>query len=298
MSTQTDIIVIVSVQFFVTFVIITGNLIVCYVIFKYKRRSTPFILIGSQCLSDILYPIYRTVDLLTCSEWFATKSREHSLMCEFSVPLQVACYAVSAHSMLVIAVDRYARLYHPHHRKWSLQTVYCVVVIIWISAILLSLLAMINLRKSYLFPIGESCITILPELGLSTFFTRNYAFWTFTVLYTYIPLFTTSILYTLVIIKVRSLRVVGAAQQRRNHVQHKRERMIRMLITILVAYYALNTPVSVFSQISVIKYGELYTTFALRYVITCLLMAVRLSILLSQTSSDVVVVFGDHDAAG
>ena len=238
---------------------IVGNGFVCYVIYKRKRSSTTFLLIGSQAFSDCLYGILRALSFLVCSTWFANLSRGALALCEWDITLFLSCFAVSSLSMTAIAIDRFMRLYMPHRQKPTRTQTFLVVLAIWIIAVTSCFLGMVGIKTRQYFGSDHfvTCFIGFQELANYAFFDKAHGYWTFTVLIFYFPMIATGILYAFIIYKVKKIRPFGVTNEDRlKRSQMQRERTIKMLITIVVVYYFLASPITYITQAVVIRTGK------------------------------------------
>ncbi|XP_033643622.1 prokineticin receptor 2-like [Asterias rubens] len=112
-----------------------GNLLLCYVIYRFRRmRTTTNLLIGNLALSDFL------VAVICAPLSFYQYMYQHwpfgKALCIITNYLKFTSLYVSTNSLLAIAVDRYVIIMHPLKPRMTKCTASIVLVCIWIVSMI------------------------------------------------------------------------------------------------------------------------------------------------------------------
>ncbi|XP_022104849.1 prokineticin receptor 2-like [Acanthaster planci] len=112
-----------------------GNLLLCYVIYRFRRmRTTTNLLIGNLALSDFL------VAVICAPLSFYQHLYQHwpfgTAMCVITNYLKFTSLYVSTNSLLAIAIDRYVIIMHPLKPRMTKCTAGVVLVCIWLVSMI------------------------------------------------------------------------------------------------------------------------------------------------------------------
>lgn len=117
---------------------ICGNVLVCYVVFRNKTMHTVTnIFIANLALSDILlctFAVPFTPLYLFMHEWVFG-----DILCHLVPYAQGVSVYISAFTLMSIAIDRFFVIIHPFKPRLQLKYSLLIIVIIWLSAGLLTL---------------------------------------------------------------------------------------------------------------------------------------------------------------
>lgn len=94
----------VFILYIITFLVASvGNLIVCYVCFVKRPKSTTFLLIANMSVSDLLSALLIPTQWFFCSTYFLDANERY---CGSFKSLQVVSYYISTFTMALISFDR------------------------------------------------------------------------------------------------------------------------------------------------------------------------------------------------
>ena len=237
---------------------IFGNAIICYVIFKNRSRSTTYLLLASQCLSDLLLGVI-IFGMPFCFEPIAKSHRGFKLMCELcTVHLQFATFFISNLSMLAIAVYRFYVLFINDRsmsgQNQKIKKTMIVIVLIWLISLLMGLCFSVGFHFPFytkdITNISASCFTIYEELIPFVPFTQRESFWFVWIVTTDIPFVLSLICYSLIAIRLKRISVDN------EYVDSQRKRTIKVMIMIFIVYYVLTGPASFLDQFETYYTGK------------------------------------------
>ena len=211
------------------------------VLHRKQLNTTTFRLIANQTVSEILYCV-----LVISSQWFCWSYLvKHfpvlSVLCGVLSTIRNATLYVSTFSMVVIAYDRYKKLYRPLSSQMSPSL---WIGLTWVIAIAFSILNNINRGLIILFneKMMYSC-KIIFKIDLQ-FFTRGHHFMLVFTFCNIIPLFITGFFYYKVIRKVRERKIIGNSTSAKTEQMNKNKRRTTdMLIALVTCYFIITIPV-------------------------------------------------------
>lgn len=218
------------------------NALVFHIIRLKNLKTMTFKLIANQTLSEILYCALSLSIYFFCSDPVVRYSRVLAIHCAFVSGIKDSMLSVSVFSMVVIAYERYRKLYRPMSSELNFKL---WISMIWLLAMGFSPINIINngytifFRKNGLF----GCMVILSID--STFFARGYnLFVTFTLI-NILSLVITAFLYYKVIVKVRQRKLVGntAAEDQSEKLKKNKRRTMEMLTTLIAWYFIFSLPI-------------------------------------------------------
>lgn len=266
------------------FLAIVSNVFVLYVIYKKpKLRTNTFIFLANQAVSDGMYGLWQHLQLLTCNHSWAKSSRTVLFGCEISVTMALGSIVLSMNFILVIAFERYYKLYYPHAKKYNPVAVSATV---WLFSLFTTFLHMPNEQLTTYF--GEKnffgCITMFQEIGDYSFFSHRYKFYVSTVIVVYVPVVLSTFLYTKVILKVRQSSVLKVKLNRTQSKSSqqaiaKKSATIKMLIAMMVVFYLMSLPILINCLVSLFNartrtcHAEMMTSPAIRIWLMATLLA-------------------------
>lgn len=251
---------------------VVGNSFVIYVIVHEKMKSSVYKLIASQCTSDIVYAIFRIATFTVCRrhfEWFGTETLQP---CEFTTLVGVSMYAISSLSVAALAINRFRKIRltrsnRPSSTESTKSTkVYDEIALIWFIGLLAGILGSVGHPTPLVDAIPEehsSCYTSFDKLNRKfAFFNKHYAFILMTIVVVYCPIVIGSILYPIIIKRMRQMDQIMKNRQSVNQLTNQskmntRNQTIKMLITILISYYVLTLPIFFLVKYSTLMNSDL-----------------------------------------
>lgn len=143
-------IVLQSVFTFLIVVNVTGNSIVCYVVYRFPYMRTPMnYLIVHLAVSDMLFGMFIFPRRITWTGKYVHPSGlAGDILCKFvtfgNVGWIAAC--ASTYTIIAIAWERYNAVVYPLKRRFSKKTIRCMIVICWIMSCMVCLLETLALE--------------------------------------------------------------------------------------------------------------------------------------------------------
>lgn len=242
---------------FSSFLAITSNTFILWVIYSKRMCSTTYVLISCQAVSDLLCGLQTPLAWTFCS-YSLIKDYDTEVPCDVIRTFQMTSFFVSVYSMMAIAIDRYSKLYLVDKR------INCRLAIasIWLIGFAISVLQLINSKSAVFFLPNrfEGCrVSLRSDLK---FFSEEYGLLRFimtTVFANVVPLIVTAVLYGKVIAKVNERKVVGNQinSERRNTLEMRKRKTVIMLIIIFVSYSVMTVPLYIIVIISKVIPGML-----------------------------------------
>ncbi|XP_054167140.1 G-protein coupled receptor 83-like [Oppia nitens] len=215
-------------------------------IVKKGLKSTTYRLIINQTVSEIVFSVLAISRSVICNG-FLIKDLPVFLgySCGTLISVNDSTLYVSGFSMLVIAYERYRKIYRPMSSELQLQQ---WIAGIWLLAIGLSLFNNINRQNMIFFNkhVIYRC-QVLFDTDI-TFFRKRYNYAVVFSVCCVITLVTIAYLYYRVIQKVRDRQLVGntvMARRAETLIKNKR-RTIDMLLAIVIMYSIVTTPYYLF----------------------------------------------------
>ena len=240
----------------ISIVSLAGNTLIGIIVYKTKtmRTSTNFLIVN-MAFSDLLLPILlfpKVVAELYVDSWLIGGPLGQAI-CKLHIFLSDVSTTVSSQSLMLIAVDRFGAVVFPLHSPLiSPKLCRFFIPATWIIAM--------AVQSPYLFafrlvgyPGQVECALDWSEAfgGSSSF--ENY-FLAIFVVFIYTPLVLMTVLYSIIVLKLKSQptpgeRSINAVQQR-----EKRESSLLKLVIAIVLSFALSwMPFTIFVLVSVAK---------------------------------------------
>ena len=226
-----------------------GNIFIGIIVYKTKTmRKTINFLIVNMAMSDLLFPIFAI-------PWFMTELFVNSwlisgplglALCKIVPFLQDVSTAVSIESLFLIAVDRFGAVVFPH-RSPVISSKLCPFFILatWIVAISIGTPVLLAYKLSE----NSERLVCIPQWKTisSEFVVANYTL-VYAVILVYTPLVLTAVLYTLIILKLKTHTIPGEqsvdAGQRQQRVKRERN-VLKMSIAIVLGFAVCWLPFSI-----------------------------------------------------
>ncbi|KAH9403979.1 Neuropeptide Y receptor [Tyrophagus putrescentiae] len=228
----------VFILYIITFLVASvGNLIVCYVCFVKRPKSTTFLLIANMSVSDLLSALLIPTQWFFCSTYFLDANERY---CGSFKSLQVVSYYISTFTMALISFDRYTILKNPLSRR--VQPVLSI-VIIWMLSLFISSPTLVAMRVSeYFTPLKLVHCRIILRVDLKiTGLIRKWRVLMVVVTQYVIPLTIAITFYTLCIKKILSRQRIGeCTDQQEIKFYQSKMRTIKMLVLSLSAFAIVN----------------------------------------------------------
>ena len=221
------------------------NSIILNILHRKQLNTTTFKLIANQTASEIVFSVLAISRSWFCASFSVNYSPVLSVLCGIIISVNDSTLYVSAFSMLVIAYERYRKLYRPlsselNTKRW--------IISIWMSAIGLSLFNNIGRRNILLFSdkIIFSCKVMFPTNA--KFFTQGYNYLIIFIVCNIIPLLLTAVLYFLVIKKLRERKLIGnmVTTEKQEKMSKNKRKTVKMLLAIVIWYFLITIPYYVF----------------------------------------------------
>ncbi|EDV26210.1 uncharacterized protein TRIADDRAFT_15472, partial [Trichoplax adhaerens] len=213
-----------------------GNslVVVCYILDKRRRMRIPMnILIVNLAICDLC------VTLITMPVNFSRNITKRNwvfgrIACHIFHGLPNAFVAASGFTAMIIAIERYRYICHPHKRKITARTTFWIIGVIWIAAILtaLPIIASVNY---YVLNGVQVCVHVFhANRSLRAILDQVYII-SLTVLIFILPLCTTSILYWRVgvFLKDRQGRQASQNRQTFNRINKKVFKMLVIIVGLM-----------------------------------------------------------------
>ena len=227
---------------------LTGNTIIGIIVYKTKNMRKPInFFIVNMAMSDLLFPIFMFPYLLTglyVGSWPGGPFGQAS--CKLVVFFADVSATVSVQNLVLIAVDRFGAVVFPL-RFPVIRSKLCPFYILatWIIAMAVHCPDLI-LTKLVEYPQGLACVWQRNEVfGESSSF-ENYVVAVF-VVFRYIPLVLTAILYLTIAFKIKSHTIPGEQSVNAREQRVKRERnVLKMSIAIVLVFAACWLPFTIY----------------------------------------------------
>ena len=231
--------------FFTAVTAMLGNLFVCYVIHKTpKFKSITFTLLFNMAVSDFCSGLVILLQWLFCS--YHIIEHYSPRLCVLSKSFQILSYYVSTYSMMVVAIDRFMLIKHPHSKGLNTNKYLCCCAT-WLVGGLFSLTTLFNMRINEYFGPKHliSCRIAFPVDGQLAFILRKHRIAVLIVSQFLIPLLAIIFLYSIIWDTIRKREIVGnsADVSRRKQFSKNKKKLIKMLIIVVLAFVVAWTPV-------------------------------------------------------
>jgi len=249
---------------------LAGNTLIGMIVFKTKpMRTSTNLLIVNMAMSDLLLPIFLFPTVVTglhVDSWLISGPLGQAL-CKLHIFFSDVCAAVSTQSLTLITVDRFGAVVFPL-RSPPISPKLCRFFIpaTWIIAM--------AIQSPYLFafrlvgyPGKLVCTRDWNEaFGESSSF-ANYILAIF-VVFIYTPLVLMAVLYSIIVLKLKSQLTPGEHSISAAHQRAKRERnLLKMVIAIVVSFALCWVPFTIFALLAKVSCSTMH------YYVTALIIA-------------------------
>ncbi|XP_077862107.1 prokineticin receptor 2-like [Saccoglossus kowalevskii] len=236
----------------------TGNLFLCYAIYRFRRmRTTTNLLIGNLALSDFLVAV-----VCTPFNFYYYVNQDWpygNFMCVFVSFLKFVSLYVSTNSLLIIAVDRYYTIMYPLRVRIRKFKAILIVVFIWIFSMVISLPSAIH-TGTWAIADSTQCGEIYwssPRLmQANTVFLIVCEFC--------IPLTLVTVAYSIIARTLWLRKIPGADNQltksQENIIVQSKRRSVRMLITVIALFAVCWIPYYLYCVVRDFYWGEKFIT--------------------------------------
>ena len=228
---------------------LTGNIVIGIIVYKTKTMRKPInFFIVNMAMSDLLYPIIlipEEIQMLYIDSWLIGGPLGQAL-CKLGVFLGDFSAAVSAQSLVLIAVDRFGAVILPL-RSPLISSKLCPFFILttWIVAIAVNSPELF-VKKLVEYPEGLFCENHWNEVFGESSSYENYIL-SYVVVFMFIPLVLIAILYIIIYIKIKSQIVPGEQSANAGQQRQQRERnVLKMAIAIVLGFAVCWLPVAIF----------------------------------------------------
>ncbi|XP_077986975.1 prokineticin receptor 2-like [Glandiceps talaboti] len=229
--------IIVGIVYILTmFVSGIGNILLCYVIYRFRRmRTITNLLIGNLAFSDFLVAV-----ICTPFNFFYYMNQNWpfgKVMCVLVNFIKVTSLYVSTNSLLAIAVDRYYIIMNPLKPRMSTRKAMVVIIVVWLVSITVALPSAIHSDTwvpygSMGVQCGESNWKGPKPMQINTLFLLLAEFIT--------PLTIITLTYTMVARKLWFRQIPGNDGQltpiQEIAIERSKKKSIRMLIIVVVLF--------------------------------------------------------------
>ena len=227
---------------------LAGNTVIGIIVYKTKTMRKPInFLIVNMAISDLLLPIFAIPpEILTLhtGSWLIGGSLGQAL-CKLVHFLTDVSTAVSIQSLVLIAVDRFGAVVYPL-RSPLISSKLCPFFILatWIVAMAIQSPELVAF-KLIDYQGGLLCRLLWNEAFGESSSLENY-FASVTVVFCFIPLVVTAILYTIIYLKLKSQKIPGEHSGNAGQQRQQRERnVLKMAIAIVVGFAVCWLPLSI-----------------------------------------------------
>ena len=233
--------------------IFLNSLILC-ILYRRRLKSTTFLLIANQTVSEILYCAVNLSSFWFCSAYIVNFSLIMSILCALINAIRDSTLKVSIFSMSVIAYERYRILYRP--LSSALNTL-LLIKITWILGISLSILGNISKGSFVFFSKVMYTCKIIFKVDIP-YFTRGYNFIIMFTITNILPLVITAFFYYKVIRKRRKRKLskrrksVNSYRNRNKQLTRNKRKTTEMLIALIAWYFIISVPIYVISMVKVL----------------------------------------------
>ena len=225
-----------------------GNISIGIIVYKTKAMRKPInFLIVNMAMSDLLFPIFlfpRVLTKLYVDSWLISGPLGQAL-CKLPNFLQDVSMTVSVQSLVLIAVDRFGAVVFPL-RSSLISSKLCPFFILatWIIAMAI-FCPWLFAYKLVEFP-GELACTLQwnEAFGESSSY-PNYVL-AILVVFFYTPLMLIAIIYTIIVLKLKSQTIPGEQSANSRQQRAKRERnVLKMAIAIVLGFAVCWLPITI-----------------------------------------------------
>ncbi|XP_077986973.1 prokineticin receptor 2-like [Glandiceps talaboti] len=212
-----------------------GNILLCYVIYRFRRmRTITNLLIGNLALSDFLVAVicspfnfYYYIN----QTWPFGKA-----VCVIVSLVKVTSLYVSTNSLLAIAIDRYYIIMNPLRPRMAIRKALVIILAVWVVAITVALPSAIHSDTWLSYGSSVQCSEILwknpKALQINTIFLLSAEF--------IAPLIIISLTYAMIARKLWFRKIPGSEGQltptQEVALEQSKKKSIRMLIIVVVLF--------------------------------------------------------------
>ena len=225
-----------------------GNSFIGIIVYKTHTLRKPInFFIVKMAMSDLLYPIFHfpwKVTNLHADSWLISGVLGHAL-CKLALFLTDVSFCVSVQSLLLIAVDRFGAVVFPL-RSPLISSKLCLFFILatWIIAMAVYSKYLVA-YKLVVYPGRLLCLARWNEAFGESFSVKNYFLALFVVLL-YIPIVMLTILYSIIVIKLKLQRRPGEQSTNAEQQRAKRNKnVLQMAIAIVSGFVLCWVPLSI-----------------------------------------------------
>ena len=226
-----------------------GNSLIAIIVYKTKAMRTPInYFIVNMAMSDLLYPLVLFPLLLTEMhlDFWLISGPVGVAFCKLTLFLADNSLIVSIQSLLLIAVDRFGAVAYPLRcPRFSPMQCLFFILATWLVSMVVNIPDLLAF-KLVEYPAGQlQCEWRYTEAFGESSSEANYTLAT-NVIFIYIPIALLTILYSLVIIKLRTQIVPGVEAVNVQELRARRNRgVLRMAIAIVLGFILCWVPLTV-----------------------------------------------------
>lgn len=237
---------------------ILGNGFICQAIYSDRQQTTVYRLIATQCLSDLLFGFFQLFRFVLCTTAFVSLGRLALFICELVGIIIIGSFYVSAVTITAIAIERYLKICSTKVKLYSWYGRH-IVCIVWTISFFLTLGESVGVALPVFFSRTHfmRCFRAFSEVANHEVFIKRY-FTRFNVSVAFVlPIFIISACYYVIIKKIKRVDRMHVVDLEHAEKCRQRRRTVNMLICIVIAYYAFQTPMLLVSSIVIIYKGEM-----------------------------------------
>ena len=225
-----------------------GNSFIAVIVYKTHTLRKPInFFIVNMAMSDLLFPIFHFPWRLTnlhADSWLISGSVGQAL-CKLLRFLPDVSTVVSIQCLVLIAVDRFGAVVFPL-RSPFISSKLCLFSILatWIIAMAVCLPYLVAFKLA-VYPGQLFCLARWNEAFGESFSVKNY-FLTLYVVFLFIPIVMLTILYSIIVIKLKSSKIPGEQSAIAEHQRAKRNKnVLKMAIAIVLGFVLCWVPFSI-----------------------------------------------------
>ena len=210
------------------------------------RKPINFFIVN-MAMSDLLFPIFllpRKLAYLHAESWLISGSLGQAL-CKLAYFLPDVSASVSIQSLVLIAVDRFEAVVFPL-RSPLISSKLCSFFILatWIISMAVCSPYLVAFKLA-VYPEQLFCVLRSNEAFGESFSLKNYHL-VMSVVFYYIPILMLVILYSIIVIKLKSQKIPGEQSTNAKQQRAKRNRnVLKMAIAIVLAFVLCWVPLSI-----------------------------------------------------
>ena len=243
-----------------------GNSFIGIIVYKTHTLRKPMnFFIVNMAMSDLVYSIFLFLRELTNLH----SGPLSQALCKVNLFLALVCVTASTQSLIMIAVDRFGAVVFPL-RSPLISSKLCPFFILatWIIAMAVPTPYLLTSAKIVQNPAGPQCEYRWNEDFGESFSLNNYVIAMF-VVFIYIPIVMLTILYSIIVIKLKSQKIPGEQTAIAEQQRAKRNRnVLKMAIAIVLGFVLCLVPYSIGTLISLFERDSLPCGFFVYKTIT------------------------------